>query len=101
MEPGVEGSICAGCISEELVGFLKTRPMVEAVSNSPYWQEKSKSAGVGDGDDASEIPACSGKKDHTGAASDRSLATGGAICSYSLGLRQLSALSVSRRQDDL
>jgi hypothetical protein len=45
--------------------------MVEAVSNSPYWKEKSKSAGVGDGDDASEIAACSGKKDHTGAASDR------------------------------
>jgi hypothetical protein len=26
VEPGVEGSICTGCISEELVGFLKTRP---------------------------------------------------------------------------
>ena len=37
MEPGVEGSICAGCISAELVGFLKTWPTAEAVSNSPYY----------------------------------------------------------------
>ncbi len=47
----------------------------EQFKSKPFpLKEKSKSAGVGDGDDGSEIPACSGHRDHSGAASDRSLA---------------------------
>jgi hypothetical protein len=57
--------------------------------------------GVGDGDDASEIPRAQVKRIIAALPAIESLAAGGAICSCSLGLRQLSALSVSRQQDDL
>jgi hypothetical protein len=75
--------------------------MVEAVSNSPYWKEKSKSLALAMGMMRARFQRAQVKRIIPALPAIESLAAGGAICSCSLGLRQLSALSVSRQQDDL
>ena len=57
-----------------------------SVKSKPFpLKEKSKSAGVGDGDDGSEIPACSAHRDHSGSASDRKSGAANAEVTASTG----------------